>query len=32
MFRDGKIKTYDSERSGGALELVGEAQELSFKL
>jgi hypothetical protein len=32
MFRDGKIKTYDSERSGGALELIGEAQELSFKL
>ena len=32
MFTDGKIKTYDSERGMGTLELVGEAQELSFKL
>src|SRR5690606_22456416 len=32
MFRDGKIKTYDSERGMGTLELIGEAQELSFKL
>ncbi|MFZ7792252.1 hypothetical protein [Acinetobacter lwoffii] len=32
MFTDGKIKTYDSERGMGTLELIGEAQELSFKL
>lgn len=32
MFRDGKIKTYDSERGMGTLELVREAQELSFEL
>jgi len=32
MFRDGKIKTYDSERGMGTLELIGEAQDLSFEL
>src|SRR5690606_40250080 len=32
MFTDGKIKTYDSERGMGTLELIGEAQDLSFEL
>ena len=32
MFTDGKIKTYDSERGMGTLELIEVAQELSFKL
>ena len=32
MFRDGKIKTYDSKRGMGTLELIGEAQDLSFEL
>ena len=32
MFRDGKIKTYDSKRGMGTLELIGEAQDLSFEV
>lgn len=32
MFRDGKIKTYDSERGTGTIELGEDAQELDFKL
>lgn len=32
IFTDGKIKTYDSERGMGTLELIGEAQDLSFEL
>ena len=32
MFRNGKIKTYDSERGTGSIELADDAQELSFRL
>lgn len=32
MFRNGKIKTYNSERGTGSIELADDAQELSFRL
>jgi hypothetical protein len=32
MFTDGKIKTYDSKRGRGTLELTGQAQKLGFSL